>query len=405
MAAINDVSRLEYFKLLSDLSPIVCCHQGEEGGGLSVWENDWAWRVKIVELGFEGKRWEQMSTMEMKREGSGVVNDGGSTMERKRGKRSRRQCRVDNGGSKMAGSLELFCLRSGDSKIGNSFEFGFEDVETPSLNDRVEFKLLRLWMQIHNLPHEYFSMANGNLLGNLARKVVRVDLEDHKPSSWCKFMKVQVDIDFAKPLTSGCYFDLASSEKRWIQFKFEKIGIFCYKCGVLGHQRRGCKLFSPVIVVNSVGTPFPIFGPWLSTVSAYLDVFSRIISGFGRGALASAPGKSFRVGAPLMVVDGKAGVRPYGLARRPRRSTCGSQRAGLECSVQAITNSGNKGEFGNLRDRKAPEKGPVLAINGDDRASLSVLSLNNGKEVGSIIGIGPNMCGPSENSNEPLTTS
>uniref|UniRef100_A0A803PTQ3 Uncharacterized protein n=1 Tax=Cannabis sativa TaxID=3483 RepID=A0A803PTQ3_CANSA len=88
-------------------------NDGEEGGGLFVGENDWAWRVKIVELGFEGKRWEQMSTMEMKREGSGLVNDGGSTMERKRGKRSRRQWRVDNGGSKMAGSLELFCLRSG----------------------------------------------------------------------------------------------------------------------------------------------------------------------------------------------------------------------------------------------------------------------------------------------------
>ncbi|KAF4373092.1 hypothetical protein F8388_019274 [Cannabis sativa] len=158
-------------------------------------------------------------------------------------------------------------------------------------------------------------------------------------------MKVQVDIDFAKPLTSGCYFDLANGEKRWIQFKFERIGIFCYKCGP--------------------------------------------VSSFARGALASASGKYFRDVTLLKAVDGVAGVGLKVNARRSRRTTMmvtslSHANANSEkpvqavwhpktvpdVTVQAIATSGNRSEEGHLLGEKAPEKIPVLAIEGSYRASI-----------------------------------
>ncbi|KAF4348271.1 hypothetical protein G4B88_017228 [Cannabis sativa] len=73
-----------------------------------------------------------------------------------------------------------------------------------------------------------------------------VELEEDNPASWNLFLRVQVDFNIENPLVSGCFFDLGSGVKRWIQFKYEKIGIFCYFCGRLGHQRKGCSLSTPV---------------------------------------------------------------------------------------------------------------------------------------------------------------
>ncbi|KAF4349192.1 hypothetical protein G4B88_015865 [Cannabis sativa] len=101
-----------------------------------------------------------------------------------------------------------------------------------------------------------------------------MDLDEEKPASWNVFLRVQVDLEFTKPLVSGCYFDLYSGVKRWLQFKYEKIRIFCYNGGCLGHQRRGYSLSSPVTVASCDGVPFPLYGPWLSMASSYQDVFS-----------------------------------------------------------------------------------------------------------------------------------
>ncbi|KAF4402906.1 hypothetical protein G4B88_010358 [Cannabis sativa] len=145
-------------------------------------------------------------------------------------------------------------------------------VEGPSL---VEY--LRLWVEIHNLPQEYFSVANGTLLGATIGKVCLVEFEEDNPASWNLFLRVQVDFNIENPLVSGCFFDLASGVKRWIQFKYEKIGIFCYFCGRLGHQRKGCSLSTLVTMANLDDIPFPMYGPWLSTASRYHDVFSSAV--------------------------------------------------------------------------------------------------------------------------------
>ncbi|KAF4357157.1 hypothetical protein G4B88_017334 [Cannabis sativa] len=146
----------------------------------------------------------------------------------------------------------------------------------PGIERSCSVNVLRVWVQVHNLPHEFFSTANGNRLGGMIGKVVSVELDEAKPVTWGCFFRILVDLNFHNPLVSGCYFDLTSGEKRWLQFKFEKIGIFCYNCGRLGHQRRGCSLASPVTVEAVDGSLHPLFGPWMSTESRFKDVFSSV---------------------------------------------------------------------------------------------------------------------------------
>ncbi|KAF4373126.1 hypothetical protein F8388_019308 [Cannabis sativa] len=194
-----------------------------------------------------------------------------------------------------------------NAKTFNYFEFGFEVAEDRLGPSEWTMVLSRIYSRVTGLGSE-----NG--------KVVRVDLENDKPALW---LRVLVDIEYKKLLVSGCFFDLASGEKQWLQFKFEKVGIFCYNYGVLGHQHKGCNLTTPVMIVDKEDKYFPMFGPWLSPSSAYADVFSGPKMNDVRGLLATNPEMKLRVFTPVKAIDGSGGDRLKGpgilSTRLPRR--------------------------------------------------------------------------------------
>ncbi|KAF4358645.1 hypothetical protein G4B88_007895 [Cannabis sativa] len=74
-----------------------------------------------------------------------------------------------------------WCIR------GYSF---FLQVWSPTNVSPVKSDMLRTWVQVHNMPHDYFSKANGHLLGGKAGSVIHVDLQEDNPPSWGKYLKV-----------------------------------------------------------------------------------------------------------------------------------------------------------------------------------------------------------------------
>lgn len=56
-----------------------------------------------------------------------------------------------------------------------------------------------------------------------------------------KILKLLVKVSLAKPLMRESNIKL-ENEIHWVEFKYNKLPIFCFYCGVVGHPERVCEL-------------------------------------------------------------------------------------------------------------------------------------------------------------------
>ena len=55
-------------------------------------------------------------------------------------------------------------------------------------------------------------------------------------------MRVRVYIDISQSLCRVRLVNLQDSQAQWISFKYERMPIFCYWCGVMNHDEKDCRL-------------------------------------------------------------------------------------------------------------------------------------------------------------------
>ncbi|KAL7246656.1 hypothetical protein ACSBR2_001706 [Camellia fascicularis] len=82
----------------------------------------------------------------------------------------------------------------------------------------LDFSWSPFWVQIHGLPLGKLTKTNGEIIGRRMGQLITVD-------------------------TFGGHAQGPSSAV-WMSFKFEKLSNFCFDCGRIGHDRRGCKFVS-----------------------------------------------------------------------------------------------------------------------------------------------------------------
>uniref|UniRef100_A0A803MDE5 CCHC-type domain-containing protein n=1 Tax=Chenopodium quinoa TaxID=63459 RepID=A0A803MDE5_CHEQI len=85
-------------------------------------------------------------------------------------------------------------------------------------------------------------------------------------------MRVKVQVNIAKPLRRGMKVAVESGCTKWIGFKYERLGDFCYYCGQIGHTDKDCEEKE-----GGVGESPVVFqyGPFL-TASPYRSKVSEI---------------------------------------------------------------------------------------------------------------------------------
>ena len=77
-------------------------------------------------------------------------------------------------------------------------------------------------------------------------------------------MQVRVLVSVSKPLRRGCFVSDSEGNRTWLSFKYERLGMFCYFCGFVGHDLKHCAGFFAT-EKNGATTELQ-YGDWLKVV-------------------------------------------------------------------------------------------------------------------------------------------
>lgn len=145
---------------------------------------------------------------------------------------------------------ELFLVEFGDEKdkkkVLDMSPWSFEkqlviiqEFEGEQIPKEMEVKWSPFWIQIFNLPLMNRTKETGWVIGSSLGDVMEVDVPD-SGVNWGKCLRVRVWIDATKKLIRGKRITIEGSESRWVQFKYEQLPNFCYRCGLLNHALKDC---------------------------------------------------------------------------------------------------------------------------------------------------------------------
>ncbi|CAN0872061.1 hypothetical protein LINGRAHAP2_LOCUS10020 [Linum grandiflorum] len=102
--------------------------------------------------------------------------------------------------------------------------------------------LADFWLQIHKLKPSFFTETVGRGLGNFVGTFVRYDEEQNVYRSSSSYLRVRVTLDTTKPLPSGKKICHPGEPSFMCEFRYEKLPLFFFICGRMGHIDRLCNI-------------------------------------------------------------------------------------------------------------------------------------------------------------------
>ncbi|KAK9265652.1 hypothetical protein L1049_027327 [Liquidambar formosana] len=78
----------------------------------------------------------------------------------------------------------------------------------------------------------------GKLIGNKFGEYIDME-HSGKGMCWGQYLRIRVRLNVSKPLKRGSMLKLGG-KMMWVSFKYERLPIFCYYCGILGHADKNC---------------------------------------------------------------------------------------------------------------------------------------------------------------------
>ena len=128
----------------------------------------------------------------------------------------------------------------------------------------ISFKYSAFWIRVFNLPIKSMVRQVGEDIGNAIGRSIEVDVPENG-FGWGRYLRIRVNIDITQPLLRGKIFEFEQGTPFWVDFRYEHLPIFCYRCGMIGHSVNEC-----VVGRGSGGDGGAIgdkFGPWLRAVA------------------------------------------------------------------------------------------------------------------------------------------
>ena len=124
---------------------------------------------------------------------------------------------------------------------------------------QMEFMHSTFWIQAHDMPLLCMNKSVGTKIGELLRQLKDVDVAGDS-TGWGSCLRLRVTLDLRKPLDHGRALNIAGKTS-WVEFKYEKLPLFCFRCGCILHSPKGCPVpFSSQL--NATENPKQ-WGTWL----------------------------------------------------------------------------------------------------------------------------------------------
>ncbi|KAJ1379880.1 Zinc finger, CCHC-type [Sesbania bispinosa] len=139
--------------------------------------------------------------------------------------------------------------------------------------EKLNFTKIPVRMQLWGLPTHCRTPKMGMKIGSSMGKVLESDIYETKEAG--AYIRTLVEIDSLKPLLPGITVGSKKDGLSWVDFKYERLPQFCYKCGLIGHEEDHCS--TETIIVSVDDQDVQEFGPWMraSQVGRKLSIHSH----------------------------------------------------------------------------------------------------------------------------------
>lgn len=121
---------------------------------------------------------------------------------------------------------------------------------------------LEIWVQIYDIPRGFLSEGILKSVGSSIGRYVQSDPATFE-GGWKTYVRIRVAINVEKPLKRRVKIKREGNSWSWLNFKYERLGTFCFVCGIIGHSERDCN----VVYANLEKMVEKAYGVWLRAPS------------------------------------------------------------------------------------------------------------------------------------------
>jgi len=119
----------------------------------------------------------------------------------------------------------------------DNFHIVVDRIAPGAVANFVPLNHIDFWVQVHGLPFGFNQPKVGQGIGSFLGTLKSFDDRNSIHSS---YMSIKVAIDVTVPLKKEWRVRAVNGEFVTINFKYEKLSVFCHMCGVLGHTDKTC---------------------------------------------------------------------------------------------------------------------------------------------------------------------